>query len=196
MPRCVMLDVDGVLVTGRPSWARDIERDLGIAPERLQALLFRPHWAEIVTGRKNLRQVLEGCLPELAPGLAAQDFLDYWFERDSAVDLALLAECDALRRRGLRVFLATNQEHLRAAYLMERLGLGRRVEGMVYSARVAAKKPDRAFFDAALAISGSRPEETLLIDDTEANVAAARAAGWQALHWSGGACLSDLLAAR
>jgi len=187
-----MLDVDGVLVTGRP-WAGDIERDLGIAPERLQALLFRPHWAEIVIGRKDLRAVLEVCLPELAPGLSAEDFLSYWFARDSNLNQALLAECDALRRRGLRIFLATNQEHLRAADLMERLGLGQRVEGMVYSARVAAKKPERAFFDAALAISGSHAEETLLVDDSAANVAAARAAGWQAHHWTGPASLSALL---
>ncbi len=197
MKRCLMLDVDGVVVNGRQedgrSWATDIERDLGVAPDRLQAVFFAPHWADIVTGRKDLLDVLEACLPALSPTVTAQAFIDYWFERDSCVDEAILAECDELRRRGLRIFLATNQEHMRARHLMDRLALGKHVDGMVYSAQIAAQKPQQAFFDAAAMSSGSAPEDIVLVDDTKANVEAALEAGWQALHWSKGSSLLDLL---
>lgn len=197
MKRCLMLDVDGVLVTGRPedggSWASDIERDLGIAPARLHAVFFAPHWSDIVTGRKDLLTVLAACLPELSPSLSAQAFVDYWFEKDSRVDPAVLAACASLREQGLRIFLATNQEHLRAAYLMERLGLRQHVDGMIYSAAVAARKPEPAFFAAAATRSGAAPEDILLVDDTEANVAAARAAGWHGLHWTAGSNLIELM---
>ena len=197
MTRCLMLDVDGVVVNGRPedgrSWASDIERDLGVSPERLQTVFFAPHWAEIVTGRKPLRETLEVCMPALSRSLNAQDFIDYWFERDSAVDAAVLADCDALRARGLRIFLATNQEPLRAAYLMERLDLGARVDGMISSADLGAAKPQRAFFEAALQRSGSAPQQTILVDDTVANVEAAIEAGWSARHWTRGGSLMALL---
>jgi len=191
--RCLMLDVDGVLVHASAedgaSWAADIERNLGIDPQHLQEAFFEPHWTDIVTGRKDLAAVLDACLPALAPGLSAQDFIDYWFERDSRIDAGVVADCDALRRGGLRIYLATNQEHLRAAHLMDGLGLRDHVDGIVYSARVGARKPERTFFDAALMHSGSRPENTLLVDDTLANVEAARGAGWQARHWTEGADL-------
>ena len=184
MQRCLMLDVDGVVVTGRPedgkSWATDIERDLGIAPEKLHDVFF----------------VLAACLPVLAPALTVHEFTDYWFEKDSRLDEGVLAECDELREHGMRIFLATNQEHMRAAYLMDALALRDHVDGMIYSAQLKARKPQRAFFDAAARHSGSRPEDLILVDDTETNIIAARDAGWQAMLWSKGARLMSLLEIR
>ena len=198
MQRCLMLDVDGVLVKGRPedglSWASDIERDLGIDPKALAGEFFAPHWDDIVTGRAGLLDVLGACLPSLADGVSAEAFADYWFARDARVDEAVLAECDALRAAGMRVVLATNQEHLRADYLMERLGLGEHVDGIVYSAAVGARKPDAAFFAAAVERCGVAAGACLLVDDTAANIAAARRAGWQAALWSEGASLTRLVA--
>ncbi len=197
MLRCLMLDVDGVVVTGRPedglSWATDIERDLGIAPDALHAHFFAPHWGDIVIGRKPLLDALAESLPALPSSVTAQDFIDYWFEKDARLDEAVLAACDELRGRGINVFLATNQEHMRAAYLMDRLALRDHVDGIIYSAEIAARKPDRAFFDAAEKISGAAPHDILLVDDTRANVDAALDAGWTAVHWVEGAELLPLL---
>lgn len=193
---CLMLDVDGVAITGHPedgrSWAADIERDLGIAPAELQERLFAPHWADIVTGRQRLDRVLAECLPDLAPGLGVAAFLDYWFSRDARIERGVLAACDALRAAGWRVFFATNQEPLRADFLMERLGLAAHAEAMLHSARLGAKKPDPAFFEAAAAMAGQAPESLFLVDDTEANIRAARAAGWRAALWTGGEDLRTL----
>ena len=82
------------------------------------------------------------------------------------------------------MYLATNQEHLRAGYLMERLGLADHVDGMFYSARLGAKKPDREFFAKVQAAVGLCGEEMLLIDDSRQNIEAALEAGWQAFHWT------------
>lgn len=192
-----MLDVDGVVVNGRPedgrSWAADIERDLGIALKRLRDVFFARHWPDIVIGRKKLVDVLDVCMPELSPCVSAREFMDYWFEKDAGVDEAVLAACSELRGRGLRVFLATNQEHMRAYYLMDRLGLRNHVDGMIYSAQVGARKPQRAFSDAAAERCGAAAENILLVDDTKANIDAAIEAGWDAIHWSAGARLMTLL---
>ncbi|MBW8638830.1 HAD-IA family hydrolase [Hoeflea sp. WL0058] len=196
---CLMLDVDGVVVNGRPedglSWATDIANDLGVDPAGLQKAFFEPHWPDIVIGRKNLLDVLSACLPALAPSVTPQAFVDYWFENDSRLDDSVLADCDALRANGAAIFLASNQEHLRAKYLMDRLGLGKHVDGITYSAQIGAKKPDRAFFDAAVKRSGGSPQDLILVDDTIANVEAARAAGWRAAHWDRGSSLSRLVEA-
>ncbi|UOM33303.1 HAD-IA family hydrolase [Acuticoccus sp. I52.16.1] len=192
-----MLDVDGVVVTGRPAdgagWATSIERDLGITSQALQAKFFAPHWRDIVTGRRDLAAVLAQVLPALAPGVDAARFIAYWFAHDARLEPAVLAECAALRRAGVRVLLATNQEHLRARYLMETLGLADHVDGMIYSADVGVAKPHPAFFAAAAARSRVSPSEIALVDDTMANITAARAAGWAAHHWTPGASLPALL---
>lgn len=195
--QCLMLDVDGVVVNGRPedgrSWATDIERDLGIAPEKLHAVFFARHWPDIVIGRKKLVDVLDVCMSELSPSVSAQEFMDYWFDKDSGVDEAVLAACGELRGCGLRIFLATNQEHMRAHYLMDRLGLRDHVDGIIYSAQVGARKPQRAFFDAAVERCGTAAENILLVDDTKANIDAALDAGWDAIHWSEDSSLITLL---
>ncbi|WP_414833382.1 HAD-IA family hydrolase [Afifella sp. YEN Y35] len=198
MKPCLMLDVDGVLVHGHPegdSWVENVERDLGVTPAILETCFFEPHWADVIVGKKQLLDVLERCLPPVAPWLAPQDFVDYWFAHDSLLDEALLSEADNLRRHGMLVFLATNQEHMRARYLMEHLRLGEHVDGIVYSAAVGVRKPDRAFFDAALKQSGSVARNTVLVDDMRANVEAAREAGWLAIQWTRGKSLVGLLEA-
>jgi len=105
---CLMLDVDGVIVNGRPedglSWATDIANDLGVDPAGLQKAFFEPHWPDIVIGRKNLLDVLSVCLPALALFVRRQDLVDYWFKGDSALDDAALLECDQLRADGVSIF--------------------------------------------------------------------------------------------
>lgn len=65
------------------------------------------------------------------------------------------------------------------------------------SSRMKLLKPSREIFDAAAAEIGLPPSEILFVDDSQKNVEAARAAGWQAvLYVQGtdlGACLEPYL---
>ena len=193
-----MVDVDGVLVCGRPSdgrpWASTIEDDLGFSVADLQREFFIPHWNEIVIGRYGLADYLRPALAKIAPHLSYDDFIAYWFENDARLNTELLEELRQQRDAGKRVYFATNQEHIRAAYLVEVLGLGRHCDGIYYSAALGYRKPDSSFFDKAATLSGLPAEELLLIDDTPANITAAQASGWNAVLWLEGSSLSTTLA--
>ncbi len=193
MISALMVDVDGVLVTGRPRdgrpWSSGIEDDLGVSVEQLQRKFFAPYWNDIVVGGSSMGRHLKPVLTEIAPHLRYEDFIAYWFENDARLNNNLLEQLDQQRRSGKRVYLATNQEHARAAHLMEDLGLGSRCDGIYYSAALGCKKPDKAFFEKAGASSGFQADQLLLIDDTHANVTAARASGWNAVIWSDGCTL-------
>jgi len=196
--KALMIDVDGVLVSGRPSdgrhWATDLEADLGLSFAILQEAFFKRYWEDIVTGRADLRERMANTLPQIAPQLSAEQVLAYWFRQDSLLDHELLDYLAALRHGGLPVYLATNQEHERARYLMETLGLAAHVDGCHYSAAVGHGKPAPEFFDAVARKVGLPAGELLLVDDSEENVRAAIAAGWQAAHWTGRQRLSALMA--
>ncbi|SOD04035.1 putative hydrolase of the HAD superfamily [bacterium JGI 053] len=127
---------------------------------------------------------LAAALQKIAPHVSPAELVAYWFKRDSRLVAPVLAELSFARSAGIRVYLATNQEHLRAAYLMETLGLAEQVDGIFYSARLGARKPDLQFFARVRAAVGLRGDEMLLIDDSRQNIEAARRAGWQALHWT------------
>jgi putative hydrolase of the HAD superfamily len=53
----------------------------------------------------------------------------------------------------------------------------------VFSARVGLAKPDAAIFELAARRFGRSPAELVFLDDHPANVSAAQAAGWNALHF-------------
>ena len=64
------------------------------------------------------------------------------------------------------------------------------------SGDIRLMKPDRAIYDHHVAASGIEPTASLFIDDSAANVAGARAAGWQAIRFTTPEELEADLAAR
>lgn len=186
--QALMVDVDGVLVEGRPEdgrhWQTSLEEDLGFTSDTLHEQFFAPYWENIILGRAGLMESLTTALQNIAPPVGPAQFVSYWFENDSRLVAALLPELSLARSKGIGVYLATNQEHLRASYLMEQLGLAEHVDGIFYSARLGAKKPDLDFFAKVQAAVGLCGEEMLLIDDSRQNIEGALKAGWQALHWT------------
>ena len=175
----LMLDVDGVVVDGRPDrrggWQSDLEIDLGSSSAALSEHFFKKYWPAIVTGQRELVPDLASALGKMGSTVSAEELIDYWFRQDSWIDQSVLYDVDQLRKIGVMVWLATNQDHLRARYLMDNLGLAKHVDGIVYSAQLGVAKPDDLFFRRAAAFVGG--SEKLLVDDTMANVVAARRAG-------------------
>lgn len=196
----LMMDVDGVIVRpdGRRGdnrrWDADLKADLGIDPADLQRVFFGPHWRDIALGRADLYERLAPALAEIAPAVTAEALTEYWFRWDSDLNQPLLEELAVLRAGGQRMALATVQEHHRARYLWEDLGLKHRFDAMHYAADLGAAKPDRAFFDRIALRTGAPPEAHLLIDDMQSNIDGALAAGWRAQLWTGAETLSALIA--
>ncbi|WP_428420108.1 HAD family hydrolase [Methylibium sp.] len=58
-------------------------------------------------------------------------------------------------------------------------------EAGLFSARIGLIKPEPAIFERAERDFGIDPARSLFIDDHAGNIDAARAAGWQALHFTG-----------
>lgn len=197
MIKALILDVDGVLIDGRPidglNWAHDLEKDLGISKNDLIASFFAPYWNDIVCGRHDILDCLVQALSAIAPHADAQILLEYWFAHDARLNEPLLDQLRIFRRKGLPCYLATNQEHLRAAYIMNDLALGMQTDGIFYSAAMGCRKPDPVFFVSIQTTLNLAPENLLLIDDTRENLEAAQRLGWQNLHWTKGSSIQDIL---
>tara|TARA_Y100001933_G_scaffold247178_1_gene279692 strand:+ start:601 stop:1233 length:633 start_codon:yes stop_codon:yes gene_type:complete len=93
---------------------------------------------------------------------------------------------EALRARGLRLWALTN---FAAETWPEALrlhpGLGEMFEGIVVSGHEGMVKPEPEIFALLCARAGVAPEACYFTDDSAANVAGARAAGWQAHLFEG-----------
>ncbi len=197
MTKCIMLDVDGVLISGRPTdgqfWTHTMKDDIGLDPSVLVNAFFKEHWASVVTGQSDLIPTLAACLKRHGLDIEAEEIVAYWFANDARIIEDMVSDISDIRSNGIPVFLATNQDHQRAAYIMETLELGMKVDGIIYSAIAKAQKPEAAFFQFAEQSSGFSGTDILFIDDTLANIEGAARAGWNAVHWNGSNSLAEIV---
>jgi putative hydrolase of the HAD superfamily len=188
MTRAVLFDVDGVLVHGyhsRPEkqrrWDQFLATDLGIDPKVFFEQFIKPIFIpEVLTHRKSLVNALEEALPALGYTGSPMNVIGYWMGRDTQLNHPLLNTIKKLRATGAaRIYIATNQEDVRAYHLWSNLGLQHLFDDIFYAARLGAAKTDIAFFEAVARRLGPQTEPPLMFDDYSLVVDAANAFGWE-----------------
>lgn len=192
MTRAVVFDIDGVLVHGMHAnpqlsrrWDATLQADLGVDPERFtNEFIFDVFIKKVSIGKMSVIEALERHLPALGYKGSAMVFHHYWLTHDSVLNQPLL---DIVRRlkahKDVRLFIATNQEHLRATWLWSHLGLGDLFEDIFYSARIGIRKPEKGFFEFADRKIGPQSEPPLFFDDTPKIIDGARRHGWEAVQF-------------
>ena len=194
------LDIDGVVSLAQPGsahpWYATLKADLDLDYEAIQRDFFRRDFLEVLRGRLDLYVALQDYLEPLGLGGRLEEFVAYWFDKDSVIDREVLAQADAWRQRtGGRCFAATNQEHHRVAQLRDHAGLGAHFDEIIYSAALGVCKPERVFYTNAQARMGVTVAQSILfVDDKAENVDGARMAGWRAMLYRGPESLEKALA--
>lgn len=185
----ILFDVDGVLVHGyhaKPEfsrhWDEQLETDFGISRadfrDRFIHTVFK---SEVLTGKLGLYEALCAVLPSIGYDGDPQKLIDYWMQRDAVTTPGLLPYVERLHAYpGVRLFMATNQESIRARYLMTTMGFGRYFQDIFNSARLGVLKPDPEFFIRIEHLLERPQEKPTFFDDREDVVEAARLAGWDA----------------
>lgn len=136
----------------------------------------------LITEQEWLRQISE----ELATfGVEAQltTMADAWFD-GRETNHAWLEHLRVLRRRGLFVGLLSNMVPAWDPHWRRMVDPATTFDEVVLSFEVGHRKPNREIFEIAARRAGTRPEENVFVDDLAANCAGARAAGWQAIHFT------------
>jgi len=158
---------------------------MGVDPDDFSRL-FDASFTEVITGRRSLVEALEAFLPSVGYQGSTLDFIDYWLSRDAHVNRQLLSLIGKLHAcKGVRLYLATNQEHLRAFHLWSAVGLRHYFDDIYYAARLGVAKPDAEYFRKVdLLIGPAGAERPLFFDDSPKVVEAAAAHGWEAVLYS------------
>jgi putative hydrolase of the HAD superfamily len=186
----LLFDVDGVLIHGyhadpkyRKCWDEDLEKDFGISRADFTSRFIRGVFEkEVLIGKTDLYAALQTVLPSMGYKGAPQDLIDYWMKKDANLNTGLIPYIEQLSNiPNVSLYIATNQEHVWASYLMEELGLKRYFADIFHSARIGFCKPDRKFFEAVEALLNRQADyPVIFFDDHQEIVDGARDAGWEA----------------
>jgi putative hydrolase of the HAD superfamily len=187
----VAWDFDGVLnrnvQDGKFAWSRNFERDLGLSITSFSAHLFGGRFQKAMVGEACLVEIVTDWTRKHGHHGRETEILDYWFSQDNLPDDDTLAIVRALKTRGVRSVMATNNEIHRTNYIETDMGFHAHVERIFAAGRMKIAKPDTAYFAHIEDELQVAPSALLLVDDMHENILAARARGWQAFHFTEGA---------
>jgi putative hydrolase of the HAD superfamily len=185
--RAVIFDY-GIVLTGPPdpeTWA-NLLRISGLPQERFEPLYWDDRRAYDVGHLSGLgfwqRFLLSAGMPA---NWAMAEELNRWDVRLWTVENpAMLAWQLQLKERGLKTAILSNMGDSVLESIEREFNWIHRFDVLVWSFQLGIAKPDPAIYRHTLDELGSRPEETLFIDDKRENVEAARALGIQAIQYS------------
>jgi putative hydrolase of the HAD superfamily len=194
--RTLVFDLGGVVVHWQPlqlmrdllpEQAHDEASAKGVAAAVFQGLTPGGDWAEFDRGRVEPAALASRIAERTGYPVQNLHALIAAIPAHITPMPASVALLERARAAGHRLTLLSNMPRPFAAHLELQHTCLAWFEAAVFSGRVGLMKPERAMFEHAHDALALNLEHALFIDDHVANIDAARACGWQALHFENAA---------
>jgi 2-haloacid dehalogenase len=184
--KVVVFDLGGVLIDWDPRYLyRKLLADEE-AVEEFLATVCTPEWnAELDRGRPFAEGVAELVERHPAQAAAITAYHERWPEMLGGEVPGAVAVLADLRAAGVPLYALTNWSAETFAITRGRFAFLEWFDGVVVSGQERVIKPDPRIFRLLADRFGLDPETTFYVDDSEANVAAARALGFDAVRFTG-----------
>ncbi|MFA6099206.1 MAG: HAD family hydrolase [Patescibacteria group bacterium] len=186
--KVVLFDADGVIITPKDPFSVQYARLHGLDPKTLGSF-FDELFGETLTGKRDLKELLEKRRDLWKWKGTIEDLLQQWFKAENHVNQELVALIHQARAKGMSCYLVMNQEKYRTRYVKEVMFPG--VFDYIYSsAEMGVKKPDPKFYqhiinDLQNAQVIIEPGDIAYFDDHPSNVRSAKALGLEAHLYAG-----------
>jgi putative hydrolase of the HAD superfamily len=195
LPKVLLIDADGVLLINEKIFSHQYAEEQGIEAEQLEPF-FHGAFRQATVGKADLKGLIAAHRDLWQWEGTADELMDKWFAAESNVDKKLVAILQSIRAAGTKVYLTTDQEKYRAAYLREKL-FEDQLDGFFVSCDLGYEKIQPEFWRAVLhRLPGIKPSEIIYFDDSLSKVDAARAAGIDARLYTDRTQVEDLLGSK
>jgi putative hydrolase of the HAD superfamily len=185
--RAVIFDY-GMVLTGTPNEAAHdaMVRITGLPPDRFEALYWTDRHAYDegkLTGMAFWQKLVRDAQLDLSQSTIEE--LNEWDARMwTTQNPAMVAWQVRLKQHGLKTAILSNMGDSVLARIEREFAWINGFDVLVWSYQLLMAKPDPQIYLHALAQLGTKPDETLFIDDKRVNVDAAIALGMQAIEFS------------
>ncbi len=188
MIKVILFDVDGVIVRLREKYfsQRLAESSSLNLDESSIKSFFSNEFLLCEIGKGDLKQELHQRIKAWGYLGTVDELIKFWFEGEAELIPQVVEEIKALRSKGVKCFVATNNEKYRTQYLWERVGLINFMDGIFSSAHVGFLKNDINFWEKVYKeLSEYGKGEILVLDNEEDIVKAAKSFGFSAELFTG-----------
>jgi beta-phosphoglucomutase len=178
--KAVVFDMDGVLIDAREWHYEALNRALALLGYEITRYEHLSTYDGLPTKRKLQMLTVEHGLPEelhsFMNSLKQQYTLEFVATRCKPVFQHQYALA-RLKAAGYKLGVASNSVRRTVEEMMERSDLLQYLDVIVSNEDVERGKPDPAMYIKAMATLGVRPEQTVVVEDNENGIKAAKAAG-------------------
>ncbi len=178
MIKAIILDGDGVTITSTP-FSKTLSEKYGTPLEDIESF-FKGPFRQTSVGKADLKEIIEPYLKKWGYPGSVDEYLKEWFEYEHKINEPLIDFAKKLRQKGVKVYLATNQEKYRAEYVLNQMGFKDIFEKTYFSCHIGATKPSTEFFQKITNDLGLEKGEILFWEDKLEIVQQARDFGWRA----------------
>jgi len=164
----LILDADGVLIQGN-AFSERLARDYNVDRDK-EKEFFTTKFQECLVGKADLKESIAPYLTSFGWKGTVEELLDYWFAEEYELNKQLIEYVGRLRKSGIRVVLATNQEKYRTQYMLDHMGFDSMFDKIYSSAHLGLKKPAIDFFAHLVKDMQVGKAEVLFWDDDQRNI--------------------------
>lgn len=168
--KTIFFDADGVLIKDKFLFTDQLKQDYGIEIEKMLPF-FTGVFRQCSVGKADLKEELVKVIDDWGWNGTVDELLEYWFTKGTQFEEDVIELVKSLCDKGIRCFMATDQEAYRGGHLRQTLGGGKVFEEVFYSAGIGHSKKTPEFWDDVFTrIGESSRSQTLFIDDDKEKI--------------------------
>lgn len=172
--------MDGVLTFRERQFSEIYVKKFQLDPAPITHF-FTTEWCDFVTGKKDLKNHI-AAHPEIWQwGGTPESLMDYWFKSEDNRNEPLLTVIKQLRSKGIKCYIATEQEKYRTDYLKNTMFAGE-FDGCFSTCDIGYKKSNPQYFESVLTklkqtTPTLTPKDVIYLDDSANKLDAAKLVG-------------------
>jgi len=170
--KCILFDADGVVINSE-MFSVQYQKEHDVSNDEMLPF-FKGEFQNCIIGKADLIELVKPWLLKWKWIGTVDEFLQFWFKAEHNIDERMVNIIKELRKKGIKCYLATNQEKYRTQYMNNHMGFEELFDHVFSSADIGYKKPEREFYKFILdEIKNEHrinPHEIMFFDDSQENV--------------------------